>query len=284
MSLLYLPTSVPGPYKLASWHSAFWWQTDWVGENDVKIRKTNTKPVALRKLGVLLALLVAPLPTGNLASWTVSPVLMQRSPAQWKGNIFRQTCCWSAGITRGVGWAAVPPQRGSTALPPAIELPKASCPPAPLVAGAVFPAACHLFGWSMNNNSSTTLCETEPMRQPALLVNLLTRTLAFGSISAWWTASCRIRGAGKDTLVQPGLVKKANTKEPLKEGTQLLSDTNRFYFINTDELSRNYQDSFNVSLTMGYFVFACFKYLVKQGEANAVVLAIKIEWDMIFQN
>lgn len=62
-----------------------------MGENDVKIRKTNTKPVALRKLGVLLALLVAPLPTGNLASWTVSPVLMQRSPAQWEGNIFRQT-------------------------------------------------------------------------------------------------------------------------------------------------------------------------------------------------
>lgn len=85
-------------------------------------------------------------------------------------------------------------------------------------------------------------------------------------------------------LVQLGLVKKANTKEPLREDTKPLSDTNQFYFINTDELSRNYQDSFNVSLTMGYFVLACFKYLLKQGEANAVVLAIKIEWDMIFQN
>lgn len=159
----------------------------------------------------------------------------------------------------GAIWAAMPPRGGNAAG-------GTQLPPNPTAGRGCFSSCVPSF-WTMEtNNRCTFSCETEPARQSGLPARLLAQIFMFGSIGACWTASQRVwEGGWEDWEVEIRLVEKTNSEEPPREDARLLRDTNQFYFINTDELSRNYQHSFNVSFTMGYFVFACFKYLAKQG-------------------
>lgn len=136
--------------------------------------------------------------------------------------------------------------------------------PAPLKPVAVFPAVCHQFGRRLKRNFSPISCESgfgasKAGRSSAHpLCPTIPVWINMGSMND------KPKGWGKTVWLKSGLERK-QTERSHEEKTHKLRDTNQFYFINTDELSCNYQHGFNVAFTRGYSGFAYFKYLVKQG-------------------